>query len=831
MKRLRTRYDESRVTDEPLFRECRTAQEIFSIEGIDGEGIFRLPGNRFSKQYVLSDINFQGMTDREQIGIIHGFSRAMKSIPCRFSYTVANEHADGEKFREKTLYSLRGDAFDDLRNSYNDVIREKVRDAKQGLFQSIYLTLTVEAEDFSDASQTFRSIETGIRAAFLGIGTDGTAGSVMRPVGINERMQKIIDFMHTGLPTGQGFDYEKEQANGRDWLNEISPAAVKFLNDRFYLNGRVGRVFCIDRLPNMLSTDAMECFFGINCAGFITVNNELLDPEGFHQEVARKYMAVGMKIENEKQRNRNNRDFLADASRKLLDEKEKLDQLSREIEEADERYFNTTVLILVLCDSEEALERVTGKVRSTARMRSMSLSSCFGKQREAMNSALCFGIQEFKHVTNLSSGSLAAFMPFRTQELNDPDGIYYGINQISQNAVFGDKKRLKNHNALILGQSGSGKSVFAKNEIISVFVNHPEDQIIIIDPQSEYGPLTRTTDGAIISFDPAKEFFLNPLDVDFHGVDYGRLREMISEKTDFVLTLLSACLRRDLSPEEQGIVDRVLDRVYSENYSMRMRLNGTERAESEFEIPEYMHHGPHAPFMMEDLSPEEQVRAYSPTLQDVYQGLLEEGSAEAEHLAASMEIFVNGSLNLFNHRTNVDLANRFLVFDISSLQENIRTTAMLIMMETVRGKIRSNSGKGRWTHLYIDEFHELLSVPQVARFVLKLWKEIRKMSGILNGITQNMSDLLSNEESAGSLEAILSNTECFALLSQATNDRNQLMQFLPEISPAMFGFVDNAEPGTGILKMGAVTVPFDMRMKKDTPVYRIVNTDGGTYGV
>ena len=231
-----------------------------------------------------------------------------------------------------------------------------------------------------------------------------------------------------------------------------------------------------------------------------------------------------------------------------------------------------------------------------------------------------------------------------------------------------------------------------------------------------------------------------------------------------------------------------------------------------------------------NMSNEEQVRAYSPTLQDVYQGLLDEGSNIGMHLAAAMEIFVNGSLNLFNHRTNVDLGNRFIVFDLSGLKENLRVTSMLIMMETVRSKIKENAGKGRWTHLYIDEFHELLSVEQVETFVLKLWKEIRKMSGILNGITQNMSDLLNNDNE-GKLQAILSNTEYFALLSQSTLDKNKLMQFLPSISPAMFNFVDNADPGTGLLRMGTVSVPFDMRMDKNCEIYQIVNTDGGGYGV
>ena len=263
---------------------------------------------------------------------------------------------------------------------------------------------------------------------------------------------------------------------------------------------------------------------------------------------------------------------------------------------------------------------------------------------------------------------------------------------------------------------------------------------------------------------------------------------------------------------------------------MRKRLNGENEKSVEYEVPEFMKMEVPELSLSENLSTEEQVRAYSPTLQDVYQGLLDEGTDLSDHLAAAMEIFVNGSLNLFNHRTNVDLSNRLVAFDIAGLKDNLRVTSMLIMMETLRGKIRKNAKLDRWTHLYIDEFHELLSVDQVANFVLKLWKEIRKMKGIITGITQNMSDLL-NDENAGKLSAILSNTEYFALLSQSSVDKRKLMEFLPNISPVMFNFVDNAESGTGLLKMGSITVPFDMRMSKGSEIYEIVNTDGGGYGV
>lgn len=830
MEMPKSKYDQTKVNDTPRVAELTSVQDVFSIVSIDDSGIFELPDKRYSKLYALSDINFAGVTDEEQKSIIINFSKVLKAIPCRFSYTVANERVDERQFHEKVLYRMKNDKYDALRKSYNKVIADKVSDAKQGLYQTIYLTLTIKAEDMADAKSTFSSMESAIRSAFVGIGINGIQGSVMRTVGINERMQLIYNLTHAGIESNFKFNFEEEIATRHDWINTISPASICFENECFTINGQVGKVYFVDEYPKSLESDIIAALTKINCTSFITVANELLDISGFKQEIARKYMAVGMKIENEKQRNRNNNDYLADASTKLLNEKDKLDAFSKALDTDDDHYFNSTMLIYVQAKDEAELTQIEEKLMNAASLKSIKLKSCFGKQRQALNSVLPFGIQEFKRVVNLSSSCLAMLMPFKTQELNDENGIYYGINQLSQNVIFADKKKLKNHNGLILGQSGSGKSVFAKSEIISTFTNYEGDQIIIIDPQSEYGSLAGVTDGTVISFDTQKEFYLNPMDVDFEGADYGKLQEIVADKADFILTLLSSCLKREILPEEQGVIDKVIDRVYSENYAMRKRLNGLSESTSEFEIPAYMRTETKGLLKATELSNAEQIRAYSPTLQDVYQGLKDFGNEIGSHLAAAMEIFVNGSLNLFNHRTNVDLSNRFIVFDLSGLKENLRVTSMLIMMETVRSAIKSNASKGRWTHLYIDEFHELLGIEQVAGFVLKLWKEIRKMSGILNGITQNMSDLLNNEN-GGKLQAILSNTEYFALLSQSTLDKEKLMKFLPNISPAMFNFVDNADSGTGLIRMGPVTVPFDMRMSTECEIYQIVNTDGGGYGV
>ena len=827
MPRLMTEYAKTKVMDTPLYKDFDSVQQIFSIVSVDKSGIFELPNSLYSKQYKLSDINFLGMTLDEQAEVIRWFSKVLETVPCRFSYIVANEYVDEEAFQKQILYPLANDELDKLRGAYNDIISEKLTDAKQGLYQTIYFTLTCKADNMQEAKYNFNSMETGIRVAFMDQSAEGTCGSTLTALEVNERMQLLYNFTHIGINTKFKFNFNEQIEYRRDWVNTIAPASIMFENEMFRMNGKVGKVLYISEYPKILEADIVSKLSNINCTSYISVNNELISRDALKKELARKHMKLGMKIENEKTRNRNRNDFLSDASSKLLEMQEKVEAFQREMSDEDQHFFNTTVTVLFLAENEEELHKIENRILTTGGMKSIVFKPCFAKQKEGINTSLGLGIQEFKHVCNLSSLAVSMFMPYKTQELCDIGGVYYGINQLSNNAIFADKKRLKNRNSLILGQSGSGKSVAAKLETICSYTVYPDDQFLMIDPNADYYEIAGIVGGTVISFDPQKQLFVNPLDVDFTGVEYADLESVIYEKSDFLQTLISSYIKRDLNEDELPVLNKAIEKVYNENYSVRRKLNGVGASESEFEIPRHMQSDSFSSGETYTiLSPEEQVRQYSPTLQDIYQCLVDMNDFHASHVARMMDTFVNGALSLFNHRTNVDLDARFLSFDLSHTQENIRVSAMVVMMEMVRSRIRENGRNGIWTHVYIDEFHELLGVDCVAKFVLKLWKEVRKMSGLMTGITQNMSDLMKSKDDVN-LAQIFSNTESFFLLSQSTQDMELLMKFLPSISAAMFSYLDNAPSGTGILKMGPTTVPFDMVIDKDSEIYKLVNTDAG----
>lgn len=832
-----TKYAKTKVYDEPLYKQMTRTQELYDIKSIDETGIFELNNKMFSKSYILSDINFSGVTEDEQKAITSNFSHVLNSVQCRFSYTVANEYNINLK---NILFTDKGDRLDELRHDFNVTIKDAVTKARQGLYQTIYFTLTLHAEDLEEARTMFGNMEGSLRSAFITIGVNGMSGSSMRSLSIDERMQLLYRVAHAGIDTKYKFNFFNEIEMMHDWQDIIAPDNIDIYDDYFILNAgkAYGRVLYMSDMPKTLESDILEQLTQLSCTSYVTMANEPIDSTGLKSEIERKLGAVGLQIENQKQSNRNRNDFLSDASEKLLKQQETLQKFENDLTGESDKYFNSTMYILLLTNTKEELEKNTDRLVTAATLKSGEVKPCFNKQREAFNSVLPIGLQEFKRPCNLSGLSLSMYMPFRTQELNDPDGNFYGLNQLSQNAIRGNRKKLLNYNGMVLGKSGSGKSVFAKLEIIQTYINNPDDQIIVIDPQNEYNTLANHTtvggerdiDGTIISFDSHKEVYVNPLDVDFKGVEYSQLEDVISEKSDFILTLLASCMRRDCDSEEQGILDEVVEKVYRENYAFRKKINGDGENNTEFEIPERLKTQDISTAHITELSNEEQIKQYSPTLQDIYQKLLDmgENNLTAKKLAGRMSLFVNGSLNLFNHRTNVDLNNNFLVFNISGIKDNLRATCMLVMLEIVQSKIAKNAAAGHWTHLYIDEFHELLSIPAVAKYVIKLWKEIRKIKGALTGITQNMTDLLGTSAAKDDLKAILSNTEYFALLNQSTIDKNILMEFLPSISPALFNFVEGAEPGTGLLKMGPTCIPFNVRMSTNSRIYKMVNTDNKT---
>ncbi len=434
--------------------------------------------------------------------------------------------------------------------------------------------------------------------------------------------------------------------------------------------------------------------------------------------------------------------------------------------------------------------------------------------------------------------------PFRVSELRDRGGLYYGINQISGKAVTGDRRRLANGNGLILAQPGSGKSVAAKLELGSVLVN-TDSNVIVIDPTAEYVPLAEAFHGSAISFDVRDDMHLNPLDIDYFDDDgnfldwtdvrYGTADGKgvsVQDKMFFVRALIETCLRKKPTDRQLSAIEKSVVRMYKDNYEEQRRIFlPEEKSKSRWATPEYLVRREEewtASSARRQLSREEIIREYSPVMGDFYQCLKEMAhDDELKELTDSLERFITGSLSIFNHHTNIAINTRMTVFNIKTIPKNLWTTAMFIMLENITGRIEANYAKGISTYLLIDEFHEILRSPATAEYTSRLWKKGRKLGGIYTGVTQNVSDLVKGMKSSATddqTENIFSNSKFFLLLSQSTPDRKVLEENLP-ISPALFDMIENCEPGNGLLIFGNTVVPVNMRLRKESALYQMFNTN------
>lgn len=426
-------------------------------------------------------------------------------------------------------------------------------------------------------------------------------------------------------------------------------------------------------------------------------------------------------------------------------------------------------------------DSMTRTVETIGKCHSVTVEEHYLKQRESLNTALPVGVRQVETMRTMLTQSLAVLMPFNVQELNDKGGSYYGINQVSKNINIGNRKKLINGNGFVFGVPGSGKSFFCKMEMGNVFLG-TKDEIIVIDPMNEYFDIAHTYGGTVVNMSTYTDNYVNPLDMDVWGLDLNDSRGMIREKGEFMLGLCEQCMGENLNSRQKSIIDRCVRKLYMDIVKSREK--------------------------------------YIPVMSDFYSILMGQPEEEAADIALALELFVNGSLNIFNHHTNVDADNRFTVYGIRDLGMELSPITMLVMMESIQNRIIANGKCGIATWLYIDEFHVLLNSEYSAKYLQQLWKKVRKQGGLCTGITQNILDLLQNYTAT----TMLANSEFVALLKQANTDSSRMAEVIG-VSEAQLQYVTNTESGKGLLKCGNAVIPFDNTIKKGSRLYNLYNTN------
>ena len=766
-------FKELKKAGVPLYKTPKSIQETIEIMKVAENGIFEVSKNQFSKCYRFRDINYTTTNEEEQVDIFERYCKFLNSLDCNFKITVNNKNKDMQNLREEILLQYQYDAYDKYRRIYNEIIEDKIREGRQGIEQERYLTLTIERKNFEEAKAQFATLEAAVHKAFGELGTD------IVPLNGNERIKVLHDFCHLGEEEGFSFDIKHARRVGADFRNDLCNGMLKYFPDHIEDEGKYIRAMFIKKYPSSLSDRFLNELTSLPVHSITSIDVVPTPKDMTTKVLQKKYLGIESDIiKQQRVRNKNN-DFSTEISYAKRTEKKEIEEIMDDVRENDQCLFYVAVTLIIVAESMEELESVTETVETIGKRNSVTIDTHYLKQREALNTALPIGVRQVETMRTMLTQSAAVLLPFNVQELNAAGGNYYGINQISKNINVGNRKGLINGNGFIFGVPGSGKSFFAKQEMGNVFLN-TQDDVIVIDPMNEYFDIAATFGGAIVNLSAYTKNYVNPLDADLVHMNERGIRDVIADKSEFMLSLCDQLLGNALNQKHHSIIDRCIRELY-------MRAWRTKNV---------------------------------PVMTDFYRILKEQKEMEAQELALSLELFVEGSLNIFNHQTNVDVDNRFTVYGIQDLGSQLAPVAMLVMMEAIQQRIIDNGRRGRATWLYIDECHVLLNSDYSAKYLQQLWKKVRKQGGLCTGITQNVVDLLQNYIAM----TLLSNSEFVALLKQANVDSAKLAEVIG-VSDAQLQYVHNSPSGTGLLKCGSVVIPFDNQISKDSDLYKLYNTN------
>ena len=681
-----------------------------------------------------------------------------------------------EEQRQSIHIPDQADSFNSIREEYSDMLKGQLSKGNNGLTKTKYITFGVEADSLKEAKPRLERIEADVLANFKTLG--------VRAHSLNgyERLHLLHGIFHMDGQTPFRFSWDWLAPSGLSTKDFIAPSSFEFKNGRMFRMGKMfGAVSFLQILAPELNDRMLADFLDMESSQIVSLHIQSVDQISAIKTVKRKITDLDRaKIEEQKKAVRAGYDMDIIPS-DLATYGSEAKKLLQDLQSRNERMFLVTFLVVNTADSQRQLDNNVFQASSIAQKYNCQLTRLDFQQEEGLMSSLPLGCNQIEIQRGLTTSSTAIFVPFTTQELFQSGGeaLYYGLNALSNNLIMVDRKALKNPNGLILGTPGSGKSFSAKREILNVFLV-TDDDILIADPEAEYYPLVQRLDGQVIKISPTSKQYVNPMDL---NLDYSDDESPLSLKVDFLLSFCDIVVgsKDGLQPVEKTVIDRCVRLVYQK--------------------------------YLTDPRPENM-----PILEDLYDALRAQEEKEAQFIATALEIYVTGSLNVFNHRTNVDIDNRIVCYDIKELGKQLKQLGMLVIQDQVWNRVTVNRAAGKTTRYYVDEFHLLLK-GELASWSVEIWKRFRKWGGIPTGITQNSKDLLASPE----ISNILENSDFIYMLNQAAGDRKILAKQL-NISPHQLSYVTHSGEGEGLLFYGNVILPFVDRFPKDTELYRIMTT-------
>ena len=757
----------------------KSAQDSIPYERMWPDGICRVAGSHYTKTIQFQDINYQLSQNEDKTAIFEGWCDFLNYFDSsiQFQLSFLNLAASEETFAHAINIPLQGDDFDSIRVEYTTMLQNQLARGNNGLIKTKYLTFGIDADSLKAAKPRLERIETDILNNFkrLGVAAETLDGKA--------RLAQLHGIFHMDEQLPFRFEWEWLAPSGLSTKDFIAPSSFEFRTGKqFRMGKKYGAVSFLQILAPELNDRMLADFLDMESSLIVSLHIQSVDQIKAIKTVKRKITDLDKsKIEEQKKAVRAGYDMDIIPS-DLATYGAEAKKLLQDLQSRNERMFLVTFLVLNTADNPRQLDNNVFQASSIAQKYNCQLTRLDFQQEEGLMSALPLGLNQIEIQRGLTTSSTAIFVPFTTQELfqNGKEALYYGINALSNNLIMVDRKLLKNPNGLILGTPGSGKSFSAKREIANCFLL-TNDDIIICDPEAEYAPLVERLHGQVIKISPTSTNYINPMDL---NLDYSDDESPLSLKSDFILSLCELIVggKEGLQPVQKTIIDRCVRLVY------QTYLNDPR--------PENM-----------------------PILEDLYNLLRAQEEKEAQYIATALEIYVTGSLNVFNHQSNVDINNRIVCYDIKELGKQLKKIGMLVVQDQVWNRVTINRAAHKSTRYYIDEMHLLLKEEQTAAYTVEIWKRFRKWGGIPTGITQNVKDLLSSRE----VENIFENSDFVYMLNQAGGDRQILAKQLG-ISPHQLSYVTHSSEGEGLLFYGSTILPFVDHFPKNTELYRIMTT-------
>ena len=783
----------NKVTD----KKKKYVQDTIPYSQVYEDGIISNEQGVYSKTYPILDVNFKIESEDVQENIWLDYQDLLNSFSSdvHIQISTINRFLEKDKFHDMILTKMQSDAQDKYRKEFNDVLISKEDIGDNELVKNRYLTIGVQADSIEVARQKFLILDKTIDKALNKINK-----SVVKPLTTVERLKIMHDFYNAGqeseflaqyIPNDKknsdvamkDFDLRILTEAGISTKDVIAPDYFEFGKEKMIIGDKYAQALCVQDYPTTMNTDFLVGLNNVKCPMITSLHCDIVDRVEAAKKVAALQTTINAMVSTAQQK-------VTDPtliSQKLQYERDAIKEYRDDIQKESQRLFQTSIIIVHMANSLQELANQEEQIKTYARTKMVRIISLKEQQERALNAVVPLGYNEVSVRKTLKTKELAILIPFELQEMTQPNGFYYGLNTESKRLILYNRRNGDNYNGLILGRSGSGKSFKAKEEILSSYLG-TNDDVIILDPQGEYAPFVKSLGGEAINFFAGCGTHINPFDMDLSYADEGNEYHTnpLVLKNSYIGSIceIAAGGRYGLSQGQQSIIDRVLAIIYA-----KFLETGDQK--------------------------------YIPTMQDFYYALSEQPEMEAQAIARPMEQFATGSLDLFAHHTNVVLTNRLTCYNIKGLTNPaLKNMALVACLNDIWNRVLENRKKGKFTWIYMDEFHLFLKSAAVSDFLMSIWKRARAFGGGPTGITQNISDLLMSQAA----ETIFANSSCIVMLNQAPNDRMELANML-NISETQQRYIDNAKKGSGLLWTGQAIIPFEDEFPKNTELYRMMSTD------